>query len=163
MRWNIAFVFWLVSTAALAQESWVHADFRREGERVADACTLHNFMSVGSCGYTLFTDHPLHFAAGSMPPQNGFGLGAAYVASRNTKNWRLGWSADAVGATSGSWRAGGYLTLVHTPFEPVHVSMPTAATPGEQAQKPKKHEVRIHPFTVYNLYAQSISLNKLNY
>lgn len=163
MRWYIAFVFWLVSTGALAQESWVHADFRREGERVADACTLHNFMSVGSCGYTLFTDHPLHFAAGSMPPQNGFGLGAAYVASRNTKNWRLSWSADAVGATSGSWRAGGYLTLVHTPFEPVHVSMPTAATPGEQTQKPKKHEVRIHPFTVFNLYTQSISLNKLNY
>ncbi len=163
MRWKIAFVFWLVSTAALAQESWVHADFRREGERVADACTLHNFMSVGSCGYTLFTDHPLHIAAGSMPPQNGFGLGAAYVASRNTKNWRLSWSADAVGATSGSWRAGGYWTLVHTPFEPVHVSMPTAATPGQPPQKPKKHEVRIHPFTVFNLYAQSISLNKLNY
>lgn len=163
MRWNITIMLLLVSTAALAQESWVHADFRREGERVADACTLHNFMSVGSCAYTLFTDHPLHIAAGSMPPQNGFGLGAAYVASRNTQNWRLSWSADAVGATSGSWRAGGYLTLVHTPFEPVHVTIPTAVTPGEQPPKPKKHEVRIHPFTVFNLYAQSISLNKLFY
>ena len=163
MRWILAVWLCLVSTAVLAQESWVHADFRREGERVHDACTFHNFMSVGSCAYTLFTDHPLHIAAGSMPPQNGFGLGLAYVAARNTENWRLSWDIDAVGATSGSWRAGGYLKLVHTPFEPVHVTMPTPSASGEQGAKPKKHEVRIHPYTVFNLYAQSISLNKLNY
>jgi len=163
MRWIVAVWLCLVSSAALAQESWVHADFRREGERVADACKFHNFMSVGSCAYTLFTDHPLHIAAGSMPPQNGFGLGASYVATRNTRNWRLSWNADAVGATSGAWRAGGYLKLVHTPFEPVHVITPTASAPGEQPAKPKKHEVRIHPYTVFNLYAQAISLNKLNF
>jgi hypothetical protein len=161
MRCKLAVMLLLVSTAALAQESWVHADFRREGERVADACKFHNFMSVGGCAYTLFTDHPLHIAAGSMPPQNGFGLGAAYVATRNTKNWRLSWNADAVGATSGAWRAGGYLKLVHTPFEPVHVTIPTPTAPGEQPAKPKKHEVRIHPYTVFNLYAQAVSLNKL--
>jgi len=161
MRCKLAVMLLLVSTAALAQESWVHADFRREGERVADACKFHNFMSVGGCAYTLFTDHPLHIAAGSMPPQNGFGLGAAYVATRNSKNWRLSWNADAVGATSGAWRAGGYLKLVHTPFEPVHVTIPTPTAPGEQPAKPKKHEVRIHPYTVFNLYAQAVSLNKL--
>jgi hypothetical protein len=161
MRCKLAVMLLLVSTAALAQESWVHADFRREGERVADACKFHNFMSVGSCAYTLFTDHPLHIAAGSMPPQNGFGLGAAYVATRNTKNWRLSWNADAVGATSGAWRAGGYLKLVHTPFEPVHVITPTTSAPGEPPAKPRKHEVRIHPYTVFNLYAEAISLNKL--
>jgi len=163
MRWILAVWLCLVSTAALAQESWVHADFRRESERVHDACTFHNFMSVGGCAYTLFTDHPLHIAAGSMPPQNSFGLGLAYVATRNTENWRLSWDMDAVGATSGSWRAGGYLKLVHTPFEPIHVSMPTPSASGEQSAKPKKHEVRVHPYTVFNLYAQSISLNKLNY
>jgi len=40
MRCKLAGMLLLVSTAALAQESWVHADFRREGERVADACKL---------------------------------------------------------------------------------------------------------------------------
>ena len=68
MRWSLAAVVLLIATASFAQESWLHADLRRESERVADACAFHSFMSVGSCAYTLFTDHPLHIAAGSMPP-----------------------------------------------------------------------------------------------
>lgn len=160
MRWIAAVLFGLMTTMAFAQESWVHADFRRESERVKDACSFHSFMSVGGCAYTLFTDHPLHIAAGSMPPQNGFGLGLAYVATRNTENWRLSWDVDAVGATSASWRAGGYLKLIHTPVPAVQVSMPGS---GGSSSKSKKHGVQVHPFTVYNLYAQAIALNKLNY
>jgi hypothetical protein len=163
MRWTITFTLGLISTAAVAQESWVHADFRREGERASDACKITSFMSVGGCAYTLFTDHPLHIAAGSMPPQNGFGLGAAYVADRNTANWRTSWDIDGVGATSGSWRMGGYLKLIHTPEQKIMVSIPSPRPTGEPGAKPKKPQVTVHPFTVFNLYVQGISLNKLNY
>ena len=81
------------------------------------------------CAYTLFTDHPLHIAAGSMPPQNGFGFGAAFVWSKNTRNWRMSWDVDAVGATSAAWRAGAYMKLIHTPHpakNPVTVIDPRA-------------------------------------
>ena len=105
----------------------------------------------------------LHIAAGSMPPQNGFGLGAAFVAARNTQNWRMSWDVDAVGAFSGAWRAGGYMTLVHTPAETIHVIVPTAAGSEAQSAKAKKPTLAVHPYTVFNLYAQTISLNKLNY
>ena len=166
MRWIAAVLLCLTSAVAFAQnqnESWFHADFRREGERIGDACSFHSIMSVGSCAYTLFTDHPMHIAAGSMPPQNGFGLGLAYGATRNTENWRLSWSVDAVGATSASWRAGGYLKLIHTPVQPINVSMPSSGAAAGQPSKPSKHVVRVHPYTVFNIYAQAISLNKLNY
>src|SRR3954452_4439534 len=161
MRWSVLVLLCLASTLTVAQESPLAAELRREGERASDACHA-SFMSVGGCAYTLFTDHPLHIAAGSMPPQNGFGLGAAFVANRNTQNWRLSWNVDAVAATSGSWRAGGYVKVVHTPVQPIHVSIPSSTAAGQPGTA-KKHEVRVHPYTVFNLYAQSISLNKLNY
>jgi hypothetical protein len=157
MRWSVAVVLWLASTLVLAQEGGLQADFRREGERVSDACNAFNFKTVAGCAYELFTDHPLHIAAGSMPPQNGFGLGGAFVWSKNTKNWRLSWDVDAVGATSEAWRAGGYMKIIHTPPEAIHV---ITTTPGE---KPKPFKRLVHPYTVFNLYAQAISLDKLNF
>jgi hypothetical protein len=157
-------LLWLASIGAMipsarAQENWLQADFRREGERMSDACK-GGFKGAPGCAIELFTDHPLHIAAGSMPPQNGFGLGGAFVAARNTKNWRTSWDMDAVGAFSGAWRAGGYLTLVHTPEVKIIVNEPAA---GGTAPKPKKSNLGVHPYTVFNLYAQTISLNKLNY
>ncbi|HKV79365.1 MAG TPA: hypothetical protein VJP02_14550 [Candidatus Sulfotelmatobacter sp.] len=148
MRWRVV-VFGLISTVALAQqevphENKLHAELRREGERVGDACKF-SLKAIPMCGYTLFTDHPLHIAAGSMPPQNGFGVGAAFVWAKNTKNWRTSYDFDAVGATSGAWRVGGYAKFIHTPHD-----ANTALT-------------GTHPYTLFNLYAQSISLNKLNY
>jgi hypothetical protein len=167
MRRSVVVLLWLASMGAIipcarAQENWLQADFRREGERVGDACK-GGFKAAPGCAIELFTDHPLHIAAGSMPPQNGFGMGAAFSESRNTKNWRLSWDMDAVGAVSGAWRAGGYMKLVHTPATTIHMVVPTAGGSGAQPPKTKKPSLAVHPYTVFNLYAQTISLNKLNY
>ena len=167
MRWSVVVLF--LASAAMGQdpkESPLHGELRREGERVSEACNF-SFKSIPMCGYTLFTDHPLHIAAGSMPPQNGFGLGGAFVWTKNTRNWRLSWDFDGVGATSGgAWRAGGYMKLIHTP----HPAKPTieAVTPtsGESAKasdSTKEVAPFTHPYALFNLYAQTISLNKLNY
>ncbi len=74
-----------------------------------DCSAMHSFMG---CGETLFTGHPLHIAAGSLAPGNGIGVGLAMVSYWTPKKWRNRWSADAVGTRNGSWRAGGYVTLV---------------------------------------------------
>jgi len=156
-------VLWVASAAA--QESMLQAEFRREGERASDACKDFSFKTVPGCAYEIFTDHPLHIAAGSMPAQNGFGLGGAFVADKNTRDWRMTWDVDAVGSTNESWRAGGYMKLIHTPSEPIRAIIPVAPQPGATAD-PKKAGKKtpinlVHPYTVFNLYAQSISLNKL--
>jgi hypothetical protein len=166
MRWSVVLaLLWLGATVAWAQESMLQAEFRREGERASDACKDFGFKTVPGCAYELFTDHPLHIAAGSMPAQNGFGLGGAFVADKNTKDWRLTWDVDAVGSTNGSWRAGGYMKMIHTPNKPIRVIIPVVPQPGETAEptKPaKKPPINlVHPYTVLNLYAQAISLNKL--
>lgn len=163
MRWVVAITLCFASVTAFAQESWVHADFRRESERVTDACHAFSFKAVPGCAIELFTDHPLHIAAGSMPPQNGFGVGAAYVAQRNTKNWRLSWDVDAVGSTNSSWRAGGYMTMMHTPYQPIHVVLPQTAGGSTQPSQKKPQVNLVHPYTVFSLYAQTVSLSKLNY
>jgi hypothetical protein len=157
MRMKVALFLLLTSAVATAQnEGWLHADFRNEGERVGDACGKFGFKPAMACGIELFTDHPLHITAGSLPPQNGFGVGGAFVAARNTTNWRWSFDADAVGTTNGSWRTGGYFTLVHNPPRKLH-----PIPPGDK--KPRKPIVSVHRYTVYNLYGQTISLNKLNY
>jgi hypothetical protein len=163
MRWVVASVVLLASTVAFAQETNLQADFRREGKHVGEACGSFGLKLITGCAYELFTDHPLHIAAGSLPPQNGFGFGGAFVRFKNTKNWRLSWDIDAVGATSGAWRGGGYMKLVHTPAVVIKPIIPTSPAEGPSEKKPKKPGLAVHPYTVFNLYAQTISLNKLNF
>jgi len=159
----IALTIGAACSSAAAQEGALHADFRGEGKRLGESCKITAIASIFSCAEELFTDHPLHIAAGSLPPQNGFGLGAAFVGGKNTTNWRTTWDIDAVGSTNASYRAGGYLTMVHTP--PVEIKVLQPVTPGNGSPEPRKTAPPsfVHPYTVVNLVAQSISLNELFY
>ena len=76
MRWRVLMVLLLVGNWAVAQESALQADFRRESEHIKESCGSFSFKGVGSCAQELVTDHPLHIALGSIAPQNGFGVGA---------------------------------------------------------------------------------------
>lgn len=164
MRWGTVLVLCVMSSVATAQESRLHAELRREGQRIREACDSFGVKLLTGCAYTLFTDHPLHIAAGSMPPQNGFGLGPALVWNKNAKNWRMSWDFDAVGGTGGAWRAGGYMTLAHTPAVVIKPIAPVAGGPSPiRAGKPPGSAIAVHPYTVFNFYAQTISLNKLNF
>jgi hypothetical protein len=155
MRWRILVLLGVAALPALAQESALQSDFRRESEHVKEACGTFGIKAVPGCAIELFTDHPLHIAAGSMPPQNGFGLGAAFVTHYTpNESWRISSSLDAVGASSGAWRAGAYLKFIHTPVVQIRV----AAQPGQT-----KSNLNVHPYTVFNVYTQSISLPKLTF
>jgi hypothetical protein len=163
MRWRYLIVLLLVRASAAQtdpHESLLHADFRHEGAHIKEACGTLGFKALGGCAAELGTDHPVHIAIGSIAPQNGFGFGLAFVTHKTpNESWRLSWSADAVGAVSGAWRAGAYMKLIHTPvvkFVLVHPEQ-------ESAGKKKGKKPKIHPKTVFNIYGQTISLPKLTF
>jgi hypothetical protein len=162
LRCSVLVVLCFAALSAVAQEGDLQSDFRRERKHIREACDTFGLKLVTGCAYTLFTDHPLHIAAGSMPPQNGFGLGGAFVAFKNTTNWRMSWDVDAMGATSGSWRAGAYMKMIHTPEIPTGSILGAPDNSGGPPAK-KSAKVGVHPYTVFNLYAQTTSLNKLNF
>jgi len=139
--------FSLVPSVAHAQESKLAAEFRIERQHIAESCSEFSLKQLGSCAITLATDHPFHVTFGSIAPQNGMAFGAALVTHHTpNENWRLGWDSDAVGALGGAWRAGTYFRAIRTAIAP---PKPTSG-PGTP--------ITIHPYPVFNGYAQIISL-----
>lgn len=143
--------------AACAQESEIHADFRGEATRFKQSCEDFSLKAISGCAELLFTDHPLHIAVGSLAPQNGFGAGGAYVGHYTPNElWRASWDADAIATENGSWRAGFYYKAIHTPIEKITViTTSTGSAP--------KAKLAVHPYALFNLYAQSISLDQSFY
>jgi hypothetical protein len=126
-----------------------------EIDKLSESCGA---FKIPDCAEELFTGKPVHIAVGSIAPQNGFGGGVAYVGGKPTTDWITSWDFDAIGSINGSWRAGAYIKLVHTPVTPgVGVGF---GTPPPSI-KPNLMGLPEHP--VINLYAQTISLNKLTY
>ncbi len=126
-----------------------------ELEKLKNSCGAFNFKGVPGCVEELFTGVPIHIAVGSIAPQNGFGAGLAYVGAKNTDNWRISWDADAVASNNLSWRAGVYVNFVHVGGKTITSHL------GTKKYKPNLTDLPEH--TVFSLYAQTISLNKLTY
>lgn len=111
---------------------------------------------IPGCAEELFTGDPVHIAVGSIAPQDGFGAGVAYVGHKTTDNWRTTWNADAIGSSNASWRAGFYMNFVHTPNNPILVEHGTPPPAKANLTELPEH-------TVFGLYVQAISLNKLTF
>lgn len=147
------------SSALLAQQPATSADSGPDNPselyKLQHSC--FNFKGIADCAEELFTGQPLHIAVGSIAPQNGFGAGLAYVGHKTTENWRTSWDADAVGSSNGSWRAGIYLKLVNTYEQAPVVEF------GTKGRNLKPNLTALPERPVINLYAQTITLNKLMY
>lgn len=125
-----------------------------EIDKLKASCT--SLAGLLDCAEELFTGKPVHIAVGSIAPQNGFGAGVAYVGHKTTDNWRDSWDADAIGSINGSWRAGFYVKFVHTPASVIGVAFGTPPPVKANLSELPEH-------TVFGLYAQAISLNKLTF
>ncbi len=113
------------------------------------------FTHVLGCLQVLFTGQPVHIAAGSVAPQNGFAAGIAYVDQHNnvSGNWRNSWNADAVVAPNLSWRAGVYLKFVDSRIPDIVIQNGAKGIGSNPTELPEQ--------PVINVYAQTITLNKL--
>src|SRR4051812_24479366 len=148
----------LLAAPVSAQESQFQADLRREGEDLRSSCgSGFNPKSLVGCVVTVATDDPFHVAIGSLAPLNGTGFGLAF-AEHYTPNeqWRISWNADSVFATSGSWRAGAYMKLIHIPKNGGITVVRPGATPFTRPAS-----VTITEYPVFNIYAQTTSLETL--
>ena len=163
---RIAFIIWIVSAAAAwAQQGRLAADFAKEGQALQDSCNGFSFGKLGSCAEVLFTDHPLHFAVGSLAPQNGFGVGGAFVYHWTPTSWRNSLNVDAVATPNGSWRAGAYGTFVWIRRRTIvsTVGPPPASKPETSQPGMAKSNISVQEQPVFHIYAENTSLNKLTF
>ena len=140
-------------------ESRLHRDFRVEGESLARSCGKLSFGNLIDCGQTLVTGQPLHISTGGVAPQNGTAFGLAFVEHKNYANeWRLNWNLDAGASTSASWRAGFYTKAYR-----LSGGSPTMGfeTPGSKTKK--KSAPLFGSAPLFNLYAETDSLNRVDY
>ncbi len=154
MRIIVVLLILLAATPLAAQESQFGSDLRREGEDIQSNCgSGFGAKQIIGCAVAVATDDPIHVALGSLAPLNGTAFGAAF-SEHYTPNerWRLSWNADAVAATSGSWRAGVYMKLVHIPERTILIV---------PAGSPSRASVPITEYPVFNIYAQTTSLDTL--
>ena len=140
---------------APSQPNPAQVDSPNEIDKLKGSCGAFAFKSVPGCVEELFTGDPVHIAVGSIAPQDGFGAGLAYVGAKNTDNWRINWNADAVGSSNASWRAGIYADFVHVGGKGITFQFGTKNFKSNLSDLPEH--------TVFSVYAQAISLNKLNY
>jgi hypothetical protein len=143
-----------------ADENQFQAELRGEGDRFEASC-FHPpgslFGAIGGCGQLLFTDNPFHIAAGSLAPDNGFGLGIALTTHyRPNEDWRLFFDFDAVATPNQSWRTSGYMTAVM-------IRHPKIGVLAGGAAAKKKAGPTIAEMPAFHVYAQTTSLNKLAY
>jgi len=151
------FLFLVLAGTAWAQEtSTANAAQQDPPDEIGKLRKNCPFTHLLGCAEVLFTGQPLHIAVGSIAPQNGFGAGLAYVGHHDTDNWSTSWSADAVASNNASWRTGIYVKFVDTHLKPARPELGT-----ENADASDVPVYTEQP--VFNLYAQSISLNKLTF
>jgi hypothetical protein len=159
MRWAIAAClaarFALAGMPAAAQESRIAAEFRREAEHFREDCA--SVRTLMSCAALVATGRPLHLAMGSLAPENGFALGAAFGTNyAPSETWRLSWSADAVRSFRGAWRAAAFMTLVYTPEDVITVVTNPADAPVPGA-------LAVRPSAVIRLHGQTTTLNHVGF
>jgi hypothetical protein len=153
---RLMFLFLLFGGTLWAQQSTTAVVQQDPADEIGKLKKNCPFKHAIGCAEVLFTGQPLHIAVGSIAPQNGFGAGLAYVGHKDTESWSTSWSADAIGSNNGSWRAGFYLKFVDTHLK--------AATPVFGTGNAEATDFPVYTEQpVFNLYAQSISLNKLTY
>jgi hypothetical protein len=155
---TVALLFVLMAGIGWGQQALpnpAQIDSPSELDKLKNTCGAFNLKSVPGCVEELFTGAPLHIAVGSIAPQNGFGAGLAYVGAKNTDNWRISWNADAVGSINASWRTGIYTKFVHVGGKAITFQFGTKNFKSNLTDLPEH--------TVFSLYAQAISLNKLTY